>query len=462
MPELLFHGAAGEVTGSMHMVFAGRRCIALDCGLFQGRRMEAEEKNREWPVDPSDISAVILSHAHIDHAGRLPRLARDGFTGPIYTTAATRDLCAIMLADSAHVQLEDVPYVNKRRREHGLPPVEPLYGPQEAKAVMRQFVTVSYERPFPVVNGVTATFTDAGHMLGSASVRLVFPPTGRSLLFSGDVGQPRQPILQDPSRWTPSDVVICESTYGARIHPDTSEAAEITLDAVRRTIDRGGKVIVPAFAVGRTQLLVYFLVRAFRNKKLPRTPIYIDSPLAVRATDIYKLHPDCFDADARAFQERYESFLDDESCTYITEVEDSKRLNTLRGPCIIIAASGMCEAGRIRHHLKNHLGEKRNTILIPGFQARHTLGRRLVDGVDHVNIFHEEIPVRAEVIQVHGFSGHADQAQLLRQLAPLRDSTKRVHLVHGEPEQSGVLADKLREAGFDHAELAYRGQRVEF
>ena len=354
MPELLFHGAAGEVTGSMHIVRAGGHTIALDCGMFQGRRDESELKNRVWPVPARDISAVILSHAHIDHSGRLPKLARDGFNGPIFCTSATRDLCAIMLPDSAHIQEEDAFFVNKRRLHKGLPRIEPLYQARDAVSAIKLIQSIDCDRWFPVVPGVRASFLEAGHMLGSASVRVEFEgKNGRSsgLFFTGDVGRLNAPILRDPAPFPTADVMICESTYGGRVLEAVADAKQIMLDVLRRTFDRGGKVIIPAFSVGRTQTIVYYVNQLMSEGKLPHQPIFIDSPLAVDATEVFTMHPECYDTDARAFQKSNGDILGGKCCTYIRDVEESKGLHQRRTPCIIISASGMCEVGRIRHHL---------------------------------------------------------------------------------------------------------------
>jgi metallo-beta-lactamase family protein len=463
MAELMFYGAAGEVTGSMHMIRIDDHWVALDSGLYQGRREESEAKNRKWPMPPKDISAVVLSHAHIDHSGRLPLLVRDGFEGPIYCTPATRDLCAIMLPDSAHIQEEDVFYVNKKRARKGLPPVEALYDYKDALAAIRQIQSVSYGRWFQVVPGLLAKYNEAGHMLGSAGVQLAFAKRNGdtpSLYFTGDVGRPDKPIIRDPRKFPECDTLICESTYGGRVSERVDDAKEQLVDIVNRTSERGGKVIIPAFAVGRTQTIVYFLHEQMVAGTIPRLPVYVDSPLAVNATEVFKMHPECYDTEARAFHRVTGDILGNGCCTYVRDVEESKALHRRRRSCVIISASGMCEAGRIRHHLKNNIRSRKNTILLPGFMAEHTLGRKLAEGAERIRLFHETFPVRAEVVQIHGFSGHADQAELLHLLTPLRNKAKNVFVVHGEGDQSTALAGKLRGAGFAHVEIARRGQRV--
>lgn len=464
MAEILFHGATEEVTGSMHMIQVDGRWVALDCGLYQGKRAEAEAKNRQWPVPPKQIAAVVLSHAHIDHSGRLPLLVKGGFEGPIFATPATRDLCAVMLPDSAHVQEEDVYYVSKRRKRKGLLPIEPLYDYDDALAAVKLIQSVSYGRLFPVVPGLLACFSEVGHMLGSAGVRLEFAKRNGhtpSLFYSGDLGRFDQPILRDPAPVPPTETIVYESTYGGRVNEQVNDAKEALHRVVDRTIRRGGKVIIPSFAVGRTQTIVYFLHELMVAGRLPRIPVYVDSPLAVNATEVFKLHPECYDAEARAFHRVTGDILGSGCCTYIRNVEESKALHGRSDPCIIISASGMCEAGRIRHHIKNNIGNPKNTVLIVGYMAANTLGRRIADGARKIWLFHEEFEVRAEVEQIHGFSGHADQTELLDMLSPRVEGTKRLCLVHGEPDQAEVLADKARELGFADVLVARRGQHLE-
>jgi metallo-beta-lactamase family protein len=462
MAEVLFYGAAEEVTGSMHLIRIDERWVALDCGLYQGKRQESEEKNRQWAVPPSEISAVILSHAHIDHSGRLPLLVKAGFEGPIYCTPATRDLGAIMLPDSAHIQEEDVYYVNKRRRRHGLPPIAALYNYDDALAAIRLMQSIAPGRWFPVVPGLLACFNEAGHMLGSAGIRLEFAKRNGStpsLYYTGDVGRFDTPILRDPAPFPPVETILCESTYGGRVNEHADVAKDRLLDIVKRTIERGGKVIIPSFAVGRTQTIVYALHELMVAGALPRIPVFVDSPLAVNATEVFKMHPECYDAEARAFHQVTGDILGGDCCTYIRTLEESKALHGRRNPCVIISASGMCETGRIQHHIKNNVTRERNTILIAGYQAVNTLGRRLADGAKRITLFHEEYEVKAEVLQIHGFSGHADQADLLRLLTPHAADAHHIYLIHGEPDQSAALEPKLREAGFRDVVVAKREQR---
>lgn len=462
MPELLFHGAAGEVTGSMHMVQVDGRWLALDCGLFQGHRREAEEKNRRWPMPAQQIDAVVLSHAHTDHAGRLPKLVRDGFDGPIYCTPATRDLCAYMLPDSAHIQEEDAHYTNKKRARKGEPPIEPLYGTEDAVRCLKLMRTIPNNQPFNPLPGVTCSFNEAGHILGSAGVLVKFAKTGKlgdALYFSGDVGRFNQPIIHDPAAFPQADTVILESTYGGKQHADGETALKQLFDVIDRTIRRGGKVVVPAFSVGRTQAIVYYLQEWFDAGRIPCIPVYVDSPLAIHATHVFRAHPELYDHQARNLQKRTGEFLRNQCVEYIHDVADSKALNDRREPCVIISASGMCEAGRIRHHIKNNISNPNNTLLLPGYQGEGTLGRRLADGATEIRIFEEDRKVRAEVVQLSGFSAHADESELLRLMDPLRGRTKHVHLVHGEADAQTKLLAALTQKSFK-ASIAKPGERV--
>jgi metallo-beta-lactamase family protein len=464
MAEILFHGAAQEVTGSMHLLHLDGQWVALDCGLYQGKRAEAEEKNRQWPMPPEQIAAVVLSHAHTDHSGRLPLLVKQGFTGPIFATPATRDLCAIMLPDSAHVQEEDVYYVSKRRKRNGLPPIEPLYDYDDALAAVKQIQSVSYDRFFPVVPGLMACFQEAGHMLGAGGIRLALAKRNGhtpSLFYSGDVGRPGQPIIRDPAPLPEDDTILCESTYGGRLNEAVDDAKTVLREVVARTLARGGKLIIPSFAVGRTQTIVYFLHEEMVAGTIPRIPVYVDSPLAVNATEVFKLHPECYDAEARAFYRVTGDILGSACCTYIRNLEESKALHDRAEPCIIISASGMCEAGRIRHHIKNNITNPKNTILIAGYQAMNTLGRRIAEGAKVITLFHEDYPVKAEVVEIHGFSGHADQADLMHWLGPQAAQAKRLVLVHGEPDQTAALAEKAQALGFHEVVIGQRGQHLE-
>lgn len=462
-PTLTFHGAAGTVTGSMHLLEAAGARVLVDCGLFQGRRSESEERNRRFPFDPASLDAVILTHAHIDHSGSLPTLVKAGFRGSIWCTPATRDLCSIMLRDSAHVQLKDAEYVNRKGKRRGLPPAEPLYSLQDALKALDQFVSVAYERPFAAANGVHALLRDAGHILGSAVVEVELGDGARRgrLGFTGDLGRTGAPILRDPVPMRDVELIVSESTYGGKTHPPYDRAEEDLAAVVRRTIERGGKILVPAFSVGRTQELVYYLHRLFDRGVLPAIPIYVDSPLSADVTQVFRLHPDCYDDNLREWLDRGEDPFGFRRLTYVSDVAESKALNGRHDPCVILSASGMCEAGRILHHLAHNIEDARNTVLIVGYMAEHTLGKKLVDRWPRVRIFGDEFEVRAEVAVMNAFSAHADQDGITEFLLATRPRPpSRVYLVHGDPERSDALAAHLRAKGFAHAETPVAGQTV--
>lgn len=461
--SLTFHGAVRTVTGSQHLVEADGVRVLVDCGLFQGRRQEAEARNRRFPFDPASIDAVILTHAHMDHSGNLPGLVKAGFRGGIWSTPATRDLCAVMLLDSAHVQLKDAEYLNKRERRRGLPPVEPLYSAADAERALERFTGVPYERRFAPAPGMQALFHDAGHILGSAAVELELGAGAgrRRIGFTGDLGRVNGPILRDPVPLRDVELVVSESTYGGKTHPPYDRAEAELGDVVRRTLDRGGKILVPAFSVGRTQELVFYLHRLFDRGALPAVPLYVDSPLSANVTQVFRAHPECYDESVGGWLERGEDPFGFGRLRYVTDVADSKALNGRREPCVIISASGMCEAGRILHHLANNIEDPRNTVLIVGYMAEHTLGKKLVDRWPRVRIFGEEFEVRAEIAVMGAFSAHADQegiAGYLLATSPAPPS--RVYLVHGDLARGEALAAHLLAKGLRHAEVPVPGQRV--
>lgn len=458
-PTLRCFGAVRTVTGSMHLVEANGDKVLLDCGLFQGKRAEARVKNKTFPFDPREVTALVLSHAHIDHAGNIPNLVKQGFQGQIVCTNATRDLAEIMLEDSANIQEKDAEYMNKRlaKRAGGGKPangaVEPLYTVEDARRAVTQFRGVPYHYPVEVGRGVRVEFRDAGHILGSASVGLAIEAPGgkaRRLTFTGDVGRAGMPIIRDPEPCAPADLAITESTYGDRVHPPIDDQQAKLLAVVKKTADRGGKLIVPAFSVGRTQNLVYYLHQLFLAKSLPPLPIYVDSPLSSKATQVYRAHPECYGEETqKAFLEQERDPFGFKRLTYITSVDASKALNDKKEPCIIIASSGMCEAGRILHHLKNNVGDPRNTVLIVGFQAENTLGRRLVERVEMVRIFGEEYKLKAEVATLNGLSAHADREGLLDNFRGAARAAGRAVLVHGEVPQMEALRGRLVENGIE-------------
>ena len=449
--RITFWGAAGAVTGSMHLIEAAGKRLLLDCGLSQGRRKEADQKNRNLPFAGSTIDAVILSHAHIDHIGNLPSLVKNGFSGPIYATPATIDLCNWMLRDTAHIQEKDAEFLNKRlerRKSAGLPNglVEPLYGIEDAERTLPLFLPVAYHSPIEVAPRVTFHSYDAGHILGSSCVVLEDSgaPRPLRLTFSGDIGRPGLPIIRDPEPPEGTEYLILESTYGGRLHKSSGHVVNKLAGVVNRTAARGGRIIVPAFAVGRTQQLVLLLHELANRKQIPNIPIFVDSPLAVNVTAVYRDHPECFDEEAREYLLHGEDPFGFRRLQYIRDAAESKKLNDLHGPFVIISASGMCEQGRILHHLRNNIEDPRNTVLITGFQAKDTLGRKLIEKWPEVRIFGEPMRVRAEISSLDELSAHADQGELMRWIEPAARSLKRVFLVHGEPEQSAALAQLLQ------------------
>jgi metallo-beta-lactamase family protein len=441
-----FLGATRTTTGSLYLLELNGHRLLLDCGLFQGRRGESVERNRNFPFDPKQIDAVILSHAHIDHCGNLPNLCRQGFNGNIYCTFATRDLASIMLEDSAQIQCDDATFVSKKRAKQGLPPVEPLYTAADADKAIRLFIGINYDRPLPVGDGVTVTFRDAGHILGAAQVVLDIREQERRFryLFSGDVGRGNDDILRDPEPVDGVDYLQIESTYGAREHSPKANANTQVCQLVLGTLERNGKVIIPSFSVGRTQQIVYTLHQLTLAGQLPRVPIFVDSPLSVNATEVYRLHPECFNEATYKFLRERENPFGMENLTYIREVAHSMKLNDLKDPVIIISASGMAEAGRIRHHLANNIGNPLNLILFIGYCAEHTLGAQILSGRNPVNIFGEPHEVHAQVASIDSFSGHADRNELKRYVEAIGGDLKKIAVVHGEEEQALAFGEALR------------------
>lgn len=444
--KVQFLGATRTTTGSMYLLEVNQRQILLECGLYQGRRAESIERNCCFPFDPAKLDAAILSHAHIDHCGNFPNLCKQGYRGNIYCTFATRDLASIMLQDSAAIQLSDVDYVNRLRAKKGQSPVEPLYSVADAERATRQFVSIGYDRPLPVTDGVTVTFRDAGHILGAAQVVLDIRENGRSFryLFTGDIGRGGDPILRDPDPVENVDFLQIESTYGNRMHLPRNTADNNVMKPLLETFKRGGKVIIPAFAVGRTQQIVYALNKARRAEQYPDIPVFVDSPLAVNATEVHRLHPECFNAEVYKFLEEVANPFEMDHLTYIRQVAESKSLNELKGPAIIISASGMAEAGRILHHLKNNIGDPDNLILFVGYCAEHTLGAQILSGKSPVNIFGEPYEVRARVESIDSLSGHADKNELKAHVERLTGDIRKIFVIHGEEEQSLAFAEALR------------------
>ncbi len=447
--RLTFHGAARTVTGSMHLVEYGGKKVLLDCGLVQGRRKEAFEKNRHPGVDPSSVDAILLSHAHIDHSGNLPTFHRMGFRGKIFATPATRDLCDVMLRDSAKIQERQVRLVNRLRRRQRKNPFEPLYAETDVAAVMGLFEPAEYGRTVELADGFRATFHDAGHILGSAVT--VLETSGNSappkkLLFTGDLGRKERVILRDPTPVPEPDYIISESTYGDRAHPVAEETQACLQNLIDKIRQKRSRLIIAAFSVGRTQALIYHLNTLFEEGRIGRVPVYLDSPLASRATSVFRQHTECYDAEAVDFLLNGDRPFSFDTFHYVESAEDSKRLNEQRGPFVVISASGMCEGGRVVHHLVHSVGDPDNILLLTGFQARNTLGRKLIEGANPVNIMGRSYRVRADVQVLNALSAHADGNEIVEYFRECKASPRRVFLVHGEEKQAEALRERLGES----------------
>ncbi|MEA1977454.1 MAG: MBL fold metallo-hydrolase [Chloroflexota bacterium] len=463
--NITFHGAAQTVTGSRHLLSLNDHQVLLDCGLFQGRRKDTYSRNLNFPFDVTALDAAILSHAHIDHSGNLPNLVKQGYPGSINATSATAHLAGVMLRDSGHIQESDVKFVNKRRAKRGEAPIEPLYTIADAATAAEQFIQRGYDAQFEAVPGAIATLVEAGHILGSAGVILDLEENGRKvrLMFSGDIGRADLPIVRDPVLPKDVDYLIMESTYGDRSHDSSGQAYDELQAVLSRTIERGGKVIIPSFAVGRTQTLVYYLHQMIDRHEIPRIKVFVDSPLAVNVTDIFRDHPECFDEEATNFMlaDPHGSALGFDLLTYTRSVDESKAINFIDDPVIIISASGMAETGRILHHLRNNIEDERNTVLITSWMAPHTLGRRLSEGKKRIKIFGEEHKVRAEVASINGLSAHADQPHLIEYALASKDTLKGVFLVHGEEGPALTLMEKLKQAGLQNVHYPELGESVD-
>jgi metallo-beta-lactamase family protein len=462
-PFVTFWGAAQMVTGSMHLLEAGSTKVLLDCGLYQGRREESRQRNSHFPFHPKQIAAVLVSHAHIDHCGNLPSLVRNGFAGPIYCTAATRDLLAVMLADSAKIQEEDAAHLNIQRN-YAEPFVEPLYSRADVDQVLNQVVAIDYDKFREVRRGLRFKFLEAGHVLGSAMVHVTIDNgTGgeHTLTFTGDLGRRSLPLLPHTAPIPPAEVLVCESTYGNRTHEPIAVTVAKLYDAINRTLDRGGKVLIPAFSLGRTQLIIHFIHRGILENKIPRVPVYVDSPLAADITGVYETHPESLDDEGRQMLADGIGILGGDVVTYIREFEDSIRISRRPDPAVVIASSGMCDAGRILHHLKEHVDDPRCTIILVSYQAYGTTGRRLIEKSPTVKFLGRDWNKWLEVVHLDGFSGHADREDFLAYLGPLGGKVGKVRLIHGEREQAESLAEALREIGFPDVGVPSPGDVVE-
>ena len=446
--KLFFYGADQTTTGSKHLLEVNGQRLLLECGMFQGRRDKTQDYNTRLAFAPGRVDALLVSHAHIDHTGIIPVLCRDGFQGKIFTTDATTDLCRIMLVDSAHIQEQDAMFLSKKLAKKGLPPVAPLYTQADATAALDQFVPVVYRQPVAVANGVTATWLDAGHILGSGIIVLDIEEGSRKtrLAFSGDLGRGHNDILCDPEIPRDVDYLLTESTYGNRVHEPLTDVNDRVCQIVNRAVERRGKIVIPSFAVGRTQQLLYTLFQLEKSRCIPALPIYVDSPLAVNATAVFRRHLEAVNTQFATAMRAGANPLGRPNITYIQSVAESMALNDLTEPCIILSASGMAEAGRIRHHLHNTVADKRNTILIVGWCAQHTLGARLASGDKNVNIFGELHTVRAAVETIDAFSGHADKTELRTWAEQITGSLRGIFVVHGEIEPATAFAGVLRQS----------------
>lgn len=460
-----FHGAAQTVTGSRHLLHINAHQLLLDCGLYQGHRKDAFERNMNFPFHPPSVDALVLSHAHIDHSGNLPNLVRQGYDGPIHATDPTRALADPMIRDAGHIQEEDVAYLNKKRARKGLPPQEPLYTSADAAQTSHLFTSHPYDDAFEPIPGASVRLVEAGHILGAAGVVIDLEDSGRRirLMFSGDIGPKGPPLLRDHVNPDAVDYLIMECTYGDREHGPPEAAYEALHAAVSRTIDRGGRVVIPAFAVGRTQTLVFYLHQMIERGELPRVPVFVDSPLAINVSAVYREYPECFNAATREFmrQDPHGAALGFDLLRYTLSVEESKAINEMQGPAIIISASGMAEVGRILHHLKNNIENPNNTILITSWMAPFTLGRQLADGEPEVQIFGETYQVKADVVSIDGLSSHADQSELIAYAKASQGTLKHIFLVHGEPGPAQALKERLAAEGLDQVTYPDLNQEIE-
>lgn len=456
--EILFYGAAKTVTGSCHLFkLKNNYKILLDCGLYQGHEEKFNDFNKNWHFDPSELDCLILSHAHIDHSGRIPKLVKDGFKGNIYCTSATRDLCSIMLMDSAYIQEKDTEYYNKRHKTDE----KPLYTTKDAIECMKNFVCVEYDRWFSINNDIQFILQDTGHILGSSSIVLSIKEDDKTTKvgFSGDIGRPNRPILKDPVPMMPVDYLLCESTYGNKLHPEQTANDELFLRTIYETcVAQNGKLIIPAFSIGRTQEIVHGLDKLENQKRLPRIDIFVDSPLALNATDLYRMHTECFDAEMNEYIQKDPDPFGFNRLKYIRKVEESKALNNRKEPCVIISASGMANAGRVKHHIFNNIENEKNTILIVGYCAEGTLGARLVNKPTTIKIYGKELKVKARIEVMNSLSAHGDQKEMTDFLC-LQDKNKlkKIFLVHGDENRQTVFKTHLLNEGFKEVEIPSKG-----
>jgi metallo-beta-lactamase family protein len=460
-PTLTFWGAAASVSGSMHLLDAANQQVLLDCGLHQGKREEARERNSHFPFHPEQLDAVIVSHAHIDHCGNLPTLVRRGYAGPIYCTPPTRDLLRVMLRDSAKIQEEDAAHINIARN-YAEPWVQPLYTHNDVSRVFDQLVAVPFDKEFDIGRSVKVRFVEAGHILGSAAVHVVIdhPDRPRRLTFSGDLGRRESPILKAADPLPAADVLVCESTYGNRVHEPMADTVRKLFDVVKTTVARGGKVLIPAFSLGRTQLIVHLLQKGLRERLIPDVPIYVDSPLAADIVDVYRSHPNSLSRDVADAVKEGHGILGGDGVRYVREFEESMKVVTRPGPLVVVAAAGMCDAGRIVAHLKQNIDDPRCTVALVSYQAAGTTGRKLLESKPTIRFQGREWNKWIDVVHLNGFSGHADRDDFLAYLSPLAGKVGKVRLIHGEHEQADAMAETLRGVGFPDVRVPEPGEKV--
>ena len=464
--QIQFLGAARTVTGSKHLLTTteGKK-VLLDCGFFQGKGSETEGLNRHFGFDPASIDYLILSHAHIDHSGNIPNLVKQGFRGPIICTTATADLCRIMLSDSAHIQENDVKFINKRRMKRGEEPLKPIYNIKDVEKCLPLFVSVPYETDYEVFEGFSVRFTDSGHILGSAAVNIQYSENGqkRTLCFTGDIGRYDGSILRDPQPFPQAETIICESTYGDRLHTDNAMSEQQLFEVVYNTcIEKKGKLIIPAFSLGRTQEIVFALDKMEHKKMLPHINVYVDSPLSINATNIMRAHPECFNEDILAYMKKDPNPFGFGNLIYIQDANDSKMLNELPEPCIIISASGMIEAGRIKHHVANNISNPKNTILMVGYAEPNSIGGKIRSGAKTIKVFGEMHEVKADVVIIDSYSAHGDYKEMIQYLSCQdKKQVKNLFLVHGEYDTQLNFKEKLIDEGFRHIQIPAQGDIVE-
>lgn len=455
--KITFFGATRTVTGSMFLIEHNSKKILVECGLHQGRRSESEEINKNFPFDPKSIDMVIISHAHIDHSGNLPNLVKQGYNRDIISTDATRDLLDLMLRDSGHIHEKDIEYLNKKLKKKNEPLKEPLYTVRDAEHAIEHIKGISYYKTINIDNDLKFSFIEAGHILGSAQI--LFELKGKKILFTGDLGREHMPVIRNPDRVGDVEILITETTYGDRSHKNIQMSQDELKRIIEETRGKKGNLVVPSFSVGRTQELLFDIFNLQKDDRIPKIGIYVDSPLSSNATDVFKNHPECYDKEMMELFNNNQNPFEFENLHYITEVEDSKMLNMLKKPSIIISSSGMCEAGRILHHLKHNITDKKNTILITGFMAENTLGRRIADHEKRVRIFSEEFQVRADVYIMNEYSAHADKNDLMRHVK--ETTPEKIFLVHGESSQMEAFTNSLKMNGYNNVEIPSRGSSYE-